>query len=302
MLKSFFIFLCLNLLFFGLSQRAVRAQGIGEQRREIAIVKGLIVNDNNNFRSIVYKDEKRGVTDMRKLLQSSRVEECWIYLPEKEKWVEIGRGEAPEKKLDNRYVTKVSLDVRFMEELLDNNSFLVVYHIHPTYTLFLKDKMEERRENDISIKANEREKERVLYLMRRTFPSEQDLRNMIENTMVFYEKNPLGEITFKICSHYGITEYKLTEKGKQYFVSDDYFGTMKKIILTCRQIQNDMIVASDMCEQQIRKTINLFYRTKMHSKQKRRNPSRVKRDFGFQIEGAIESMSNEYMKIIFVPH
>ena len=273
-----------------------------EQNRQGVVEEELVVNVDNRYRSIVYKNEKRGIADMRNLLHSSRMEECWLYLPREKKWIEIGRGEAPEKKLDNRYVTKVNLDVRFMEGLMAEYSLLVLYHIHPSYTLLLEDKMKAGRENSHTMNANEREKERVLFLMRRAFPSEQDLRNMIENTMVFYAANPQGNITFKICSYYGITEYKLTEKGRIYFARDSFIDCMKKIILVCREIQRDITAAGEICEQKILKTINLFYRVKMHSKQVKESPFRVKKEFKRQIEDAVESMSGDYVKITFAPY
>lgn len=302
LLKNFFIFSWICLSFFCHFYRVANALEMDEQNRERVVLEGLIANAENKYRSIVYKNEKRGVADMRKLLKSSRVEECWVYLPEEEKWVEIGRGETPEKKVDNRYITKVSLDVQFLEELMTENSSLVVYHIHPTYTLLLEENMNERREDGHAMNANEREKERALFLMRRVFPSEQDLGNMIENTMEFYGKNPYGNVSFKISSHYGITEYRLTEKGRAHVVSNSYFECMKKIIVMCRTIKHDMAVAEEICEQKIRKTINLFQRTKMNSKQKRRNPSRIKKDFKSQIENAVNTVSNDYVKITYVPY
>lgn len=295
------IILWICLLFFGHSYRVVRAQNTHEHNRRSVVVNELVVNAENNYRSVVYKSEKRGVVDMRNLLKSSRMEECWIFLPREKKWIEIGRGEAPEKKFDNRYVTKVRLDVRFMERLMAQNSLLVLYHIHPAHSQLLEDKMKMRSENGNLVNANEGEKERVLFLMRRAFPSEQDLRNMIENSMLFYAHNPQGNITFKICSYYGITEYYLTEKGRIYF-ADSGFNCMKKIVVTCYEIQRQMVVAGDICEQEIRKSINLFYRINRHSKQNRQSPSRIKKGFNLQIAAAVESMSGDYVEIAFMPY
>ncbi|MCP5005315.1 MAG: hypothetical protein GY941_15475 [Planctomycetes bacterium] len=302
MLRLSFFFLCICLLFSAHSHRVAWALAVKEQGRESVVVNGLLVNGDNSYRSIVYKNEKSGIEDLRNLLKSSRMEECWIYLPFKEKWVEVGRGEAPEKKLDNRYVTKVSIDVQFMEGLMAKNSLLVVYHIHPTYTLLLEDKKKERRERGYLMTVNEGEKERVLFFMKRAFPSEQDLGNMIENSLVFYGENPHGNITFKICSHYGVTEYSLTEKGKSSFVSGNYLECLKKIIQTCYKIKCDMDKAAEVCEQKIRKTINHLYRTQKHSKQKKRRSSRVKKDFSFQVENAVESINADYVKFTFVPY
>ncbi|MDR4505316.1 MAG: hypothetical protein MRK01_11085 [Candidatus Scalindua sp.] len=50
------------------------------------------------------------------------------------------------------------------------------------------------------------------------------------------------------------------------------------------------------------KTMNLFYRVTMHSKQAKESPFRVKIEFKRQIENAVESMSGDYVKITFAPY
>jgi hypothetical protein len=94
----------------------------------------------------------------------------------------------------------------------------------------------------------------------------------------------------------------LTEKGRAYVDSDSYIEFMKKIIMLCHKIKRDMVVAEEICEQKIRKSINLSYRTQSKSKQKRRSPLRIKKDFKTQIENAIGTISNGSVEITFVPY
>jgi len=300
--------LSVYLFFFSFFYRVVAALESHEQKREDVVVRELVVNNDSKYRTISYKNEEEGIAELRSLINTSRIEECWIYLPVEEKWVEIGSGAVPETKVDDRFITKVGLDVQFMDRVMVKNNFLVVYHIHPTYSLFLEHQIKESRESGLPMEENEIKKARTVFLIKRAYPSEQDLGNMIENTLEFLKKNPNGNITFKICSHYGLTEYYLTKEGQIYFVCGNYPELIEKIIMMCMKMHHDAALAVENYEQKIRKKINLLYRIKMHSKQKKQSSLRINNGSRLEIEPftlinkAVEAMSNDYLRVTFAPY
>ena len=296
------------LVSFSFFFRVAVALEIHEHEREGIVVREIVVNNDNKYRTIIYKNEEEGITELRSLVDTSRMEECWIFLPLGKKWVEIGSGSVPETKVDDRFITKVGLDVQFMERLMAKNNSLIVYHIHPTYSLFLEHQMKQCRENGQPMKEKEIKKARSVFLMKRAYPSEQDLGNMIENTLEFFKKNPSGNITFKICSHYGITEYYLTKEGEAYFICDNYPDLFEKIVRICMEMHHDAFLAVENYEQKIRKKVNLLNRTKMHSKQKKRSLLKTNNGSRFEIapftliNKAVEAMCGDYLKVTFRPY
>ena len=168
--------------------------------------------------------------------------------------------------------------------------------------------MKECREIGQPMKEKEIEKARAVFLMKRAYPSEQDLGNMIENTLAFFKRNPNGNITFKICSHYGITEYYLTKEGEIYFLGDSYPDLFEKIVMMCMEMHHHAALAVEKYEQKIRKKANVLNRIKMHSKQKKRSLLKTNNDSRLEIEPftsinkAVEAMSNDYLKVTFTPY
>ncbi|MDR4496601.1 MAG: hypothetical protein MRK02_01545 [Candidatus Scalindua sp.] len=309
MLKIIFLITVLvNLVFFSFLHRVAVALERHEQEREDIVIRELVVNNDNKYRTVICKNEEEGIKELRSLVDTSRIEECWIFLPPEERWVEIGSGAVPETRVDDHFITKVGVDVQFMESVMAKNNSLIVYHIHPTYSLFLEHQMRKCRENGQPMKEKEVKKARTEFLIKRAYPSGQDLGNMIENTMEFIKKNPGGNIMFKICSHYGITECYLTKEGKIYFICDNYPDLFEKIVRICMKMHRDAALAVENYEQKIRKKVNLLYRIKMHSKQKKRSFLRANNGSKFEIDPftlinkAFEAMSSDYLKVAFTPY
>ena len=176
------------------------------------IINELVVNNKNQYKTVIYENESEGISEMRKLIESSQIEESWVYLPHQEKWIEIGYNEESEKKIDESYITKAKLDIQFLDALMNENNNMILYHFHSSYCLSLEDKIKKREKNGSPMNDNEIEKERIRLLIKSAYPSRSDLLNMIGNSMEFFERNSDGNITFKVCSHYGITEYRLTDE------------------------------------------------------------------------------------------
>ena len=86
------------------------------------VTDDLVVNNRNKFKTVIYESEEEGISEMRKLIASSQIEESWAYLPHQEKWIEIGHNEEAEKKINKRYITKAKLDVQFLDELMNEKT------------------------------------------------------------------------------------------------------------------------------------------------------------------------------------
>ncbi len=120
-------------------------------------------------------------------------------------------------------IKKSTLDESIMNRLIRQYDRLTHYHIHP-YTVFdkEKDKQDFIKWATKFVKKN-LSKERLDQFVQNgnggqtAFPSSNDLATMVSWSKNFYAVHPTGDITFKIVSPYGITEYKVTEKGKELF-------------------------------------------------------------------------------------
>ncbi len=271
---------------------------------EYVVVDDLVVNNENNYRTVVLKNEETGILEIRKLVNTSPIEECWTYLPSKEKWIEIGKGEELEQEVDGQYFTKIKLDALLIEKLMAENDNLIVYHFHPSQSSFLNNKIEKRKDACRPMNKEEIEEERTGFLVKRAYPSDADVMCMIGNSMDFYEKQPVGNITFKIGSHYGVTEYSLTDEGRAYFRTDDSEEFLKRIM----RVNTAVYFSRGTQEQTSKQSIDTCSRTKMNSKQKRNRASRVKvshspkTDPLCRILKSVKAMSNKYLRITFTPY
>jgi len=267
------------------------------------IINELVVNNKNQYKTVIYENENEGILEMRRLIESSQIEESWAYLPRQEKWIEIGYSEESEKKIDEKYITKAKLDIQFLDELMNENNNMIIYHFHPSYSLSLEDKIKKREKNGSPMNDNEIKKERTRLLIKSAYPSRSDLMNMIGNSTEFFERNSDGNITFKVCSHYGITEYRLTDEGMEYLHADDSLKQILRITDISSSANIDANVKGEILEMNPRETRNPLKRIKMSPKRKRSSFSRYKIiDPLSRIERAIEAMNGEHIKVTFTPY
>jgi hypothetical protein len=267
------------------------------------VINELVVNNKNQFKTVIYENENEGILEMRKLIESSQIEESWAYLPRQEKWIEIGYSEESEKKIDEKYITKAKLDIQFLDELMNENNNMILYHFHPSYSLSLEDKIKERKKNGSPMNDKERKKERTRLLIKSAYPSRSDLMNMIGNSTEFFERNSDGNITFKVCSHYGITEYRLTDEGMAYLHADNSLKQIARITGISSSANIDANVKGEILEMNPRETRNPLKRIKMSPKRKRSSFSRyIIIDPLSRIERAIEAMNGEHIKVTFTPY
>ncbi len=149
---------------FTLNHFSLAAEEINQE--EYNVIDELVVNNRNKYKTVIYENEEEGIAEMRKLIANSQTEESWVFLPNQEKWIEIGHNEEAEKKIDKRYITKAKLDVQLLDKLMNENNNMVLYHFHPSHSLSLEDKIRKQEERDSPMNNNEIEKERVKRLIK----------------------------------------------------------------------------------------------------------------------------------------
>ena len=130
--------------------------------------------------------------NLRDLCMKASLEEHWVFLPDKNLWLEISYDETP---------GSAEIDLDFFKDLIKNNENLAIYHIHlKKYLKMLKEKgYKEISESWLVV------------------PSFEDIALMVYFTSHFYEYHPKGKISWNICSPLGLTEYCLTEKGIEHY-------------------------------------------------------------------------------------
>ena len=267
------------------------------------VIENLVVNNKNKFKTVIFESEAEGISEMRKLIANSQVEESWVYLPHLKKWIEIGHNEEAEKKIDKRYITKAKLDVQLLDELMSENNNMALYHFHPSHSLSLEDKIRKREESGSPMNDKDIESERIKLLIKSAYPSRSDLLNMIGNSMEFFEKNTEGNITFKVCSHYGITEYRLTDEGMAHLSADNSFKQILWVKGISSSANIEVNVKGEILEMNPMETRSPLKRIKMSPKLKRKPVSRyIIIDSLTRIQKAIESMNSEHIRVTFTPY
>ena len=86
------LWVCLYTLTLWLNHVSLAVEN-ANQNEKYKIINKLIINNKNEYKTIIFKNEGEGILEMRELIDSSQIEECWIYLPHHEKWIEIGYNE-----------------------------------------------------------------------------------------------------------------------------------------------------------------------------------------------------------------
>jgi hypothetical protein len=186
---------------------------------------------------------------------------------------------------------------------MNENNNMILYHFHSSYCLSLEDKIKKREKNGSPMNDNEIEKERIRLLIKSAYPSRSDLLNMIGNSMEFFERNSDGNITFKVCSHYGITEYRLADEGMAYLHADDSLEQILRITGISSSANIEANVKGEILEMNPRETRDPLKRIKMSPKRKRSSFSRYKIiDPLSRIERAVEAMNDEHIKATFTPY
>ncbi len=179
----------------------------------------LILNRNDLIAYFVNKNEEMGIRDALRIAESSAYEEMWIYLPEKNRWYETGVQSKISKTKDKAVISSVRQDKRQLEEILSLNQDIKkinFYHIHPSRENLIK-AIEQKVASSINLISplNSRfSNVSKKYFPKMNFsPSEADIKSMIYKTINYDD----FEITHKVISVGGISEYFLTPEGIEYY-------------------------------------------------------------------------------------
>lgn len=205
------------------------------QKKEI-FSKNLQLNDNDKICFVVDKNEKSGIEDMKCIIDSSAYEEIWIYLPEIERWYELGVNRSLYEN-NGVYKSGSRFDEWFLKKVFEKNRGIeevVFYHNHPTDenikkelgidSLYMSqiDTAEMKKQWALYVSKIKDYKDVVKIFYKSGFgdglPSIPDLESMIK----FSLELPEYKIKNKLCSKKGITEYFLTEEGLQSCASGEY--------------------------------------------------------------------------------
>ena len=104
----------------------------------------------------------------------------------------------------------------YIEQLIKEKDNIIIYHFHPG-VIIIEDAL--KSEDYKGLKESTKTKLKSNMRVDDAMPSGTDLGNMIGYSAAFYKLHPDGKMSYKICSHHGVTEFKLTEKGKEFYKS-----------------------------------------------------------------------------------
>jgi hypothetical protein len=179
--------------------------------RPIRALDHLVVNTGNDYRAVVNATEEEGVQDIRRLLAST-FSEYWAYSDGR--WFEVGKDEVVHREGDKIVGMAVDYDAPYVDRLLHMNDHVTFYTLRPS-----RPEMVDARIGK-ELRTLTEEQLTGLRALVRSFdilPSVGELHNMIGVSRGFYRIHPEGEIAFKCCSFYGITEWGLSKRGKDHF-------------------------------------------------------------------------------------
>lgn len=220
-------------------------------------VPNLYVNERILLRTYANKTEQEGVRDIIKLVYTSKHEEAWAYLPEKEKWIELGFS----SKINyyDGFLILLSLNEATVSRLVKENNNMIIYHFHPTNIDLTIDYMQSK-----NIVPNFSNLEKIVNLYLRgpeiaAIPSYPDMAQMFKKSRDFYKTNPEGEMIHKIVSSYGVTSYYLTEQGKIFFSDKCDFNCNQNAYSYGKSLKNSFFLDLEIPSyEKIRKLCNFL--------------------------------------------
>jgi hypothetical protein len=182
-------------------------------------VPNLIVNTHETQRTIVRKNEKKGIEDIRKLLKHATLEEKWIYVPEKKLWVEMGIHSTRIEE-DGRLGYLIFSKMRELKEIFLTEDKLIDYHFHPE-NIYHADHQAKNLLKEMNLVENDKNlawaKDNYLCPVQNIFsaiPVRDDLFHLIVSSCIFYQIHPDGDYCHKFLSTYGITTCSI-KNGKK---------------------------------------------------------------------------------------
>ena len=179
-----------------------------------ALGTGLEINTSNKIKARVHKCEEEGVRDIQGL--ESPFEEFWAYSACW--WIELGileeigghiRRDRSGRCRPPSTISGIRKDdVKALIEDLDS---LILYHPHPTNASIVEHAIGKSGKKDVPDSCISEARTETL---ESALPGIPDLMSMIGFSRTFHGRWPDGRFSEKIVSAYGVTEYRLSERGK----------------------------------------------------------------------------------------
>ncbi len=154
----------------------------------------LRVNPSPALRAVVKADAATGEAQLRALCAAPSFEEIWAYVPTEKLWIELGCCERATR--DGNYI---GIEV-YVYRLLKKHPRLALYHIHPK-TAFIRQTYHADK--------------RLMKTVEEALPSWEDINAAELLSHRFWKEHPSGEITWRIVSRHGVTDYGLTPAGRK---------------------------------------------------------------------------------------
>lgn len=152
----------------------------------------LQVNAKGGPALVVQAGQTEGEAQLRRLAETSDLEEGWAYIPAEEIWIEIASGE----KVTGRKTYHVLDDTVYL--LLKKYDDIVLYHIHPRSTF----------RSDIDGPFQQ-----LQWTVGEALPSYSDMAVMINLSGFWRDFHPTGNIDWRIVSRHGVTRYGMTPQA-----------------------------------------------------------------------------------------
>ncbi|MBI2102338.1 hypothetical protein HYT55_00730 [Candidatus Woesearchaeota archaeon] len=175
---------------------------------------------------IVHKSETEALPDLRKLVREAKVEEAWVYLPEREEWHDIGL-----ETTITDHSASLNLDLEKIEQLATDYSILHFYHIHPEP------------------------------LDARVVPSADDIGSAIY-FFCKYQHQRKKDFHYLLASSHGIMEYVLNGERFSDFCrftkEEDFFErgkTLGRIVVNSRELWTNESRISSLAKKKVSTTI-----------------------------------------------
>ncbi len=181
-----------------------------------ALRPGLEINTSNRIKARVHKCEDEGLRDLQGL--NSPFEEFWAYIPSACWWIELGileeiRGHIRRDRYAKCRPPSTISGIRKddVNALIEDQGALILYHPHPSNASIVDHAIAKSGKMGFPDSCVEEARTETL---ESALPGIPDLMSMIGFSRTFHGRWPDGRFSEKIVSAYGVTEYRLTERGK----------------------------------------------------------------------------------------
>jgi len=174
-------------------------------------LNSLVLNLDDNIRTIACVSKKEGDEDIKKLL-TQEYEEAWLY--DGVCWHEIGFESSRldyALEEDGESFAEVSLDYDYVWNFFSANDSLLWKHNHSYGN---------KKNQDIALKNWDSEKRKELLFTREidlALPNDADIETLVSMQRDFSQEKKDGVFIGEVSSRYGVTSFYATEKGREYF-------------------------------------------------------------------------------------